>query len=113
MDGLDELNRARAVRGEPTLKMGIGIHTGPATLGSIGSERRREYTAIGETVNLAAHVEQLTRETDGGILLTDATRRRLDGGAVLEAQPALVLGDPGASIPVYRFAGSAPGGRAE
>ena len=67
MDGLAELNGKRVARGEAILRMGIGIHTGPATLGSIGPDVRQEYTAIGETVNLAAHLEQLTRETGGGI----------------------------------------------
>lgn len=108
IEGLEALNRRRAERGEPSLRMGIGIHTGPATLGSIGSELRQEYTAIGETVNLAAHLEQLTRETDGGILLTDDTRRKLDGGHALEPEPALVLGEPYASIPLYRYVGTAP-----
>jgi hypothetical protein len=61
-----------------------------------------------ETVNLAAHLEQLTRETDGGILLTDDTRRKLDGVHALEPEPALVLGEPYASIPLYRYVGTAP-----
>lgn len=106
MEGLDDLNRQRTARGEEPLRMGIGIHTGPATLGSIGSEMRQEYTAIGETVNLAAHLEHLTRETEGGILLTDDTRRALGGGHALEPQPALVLGEPSAAIPVYRLVGA-------
>jgi adenylate cyclase len=105
MDGLEQLNRRRAARGEPVLRMGIGIHTGPATLGSIGPAVRREYTAIGETVNLAAHLEQLTRETGGGILLTESTRRNLDMGHVLEPRPELTLGESDRSIPVYQFVG--------
>jgi len=109
IESLDELNRTRAERGEPPLRMGIGIHTGLATLGSIGSEKRQEYTAIGETVNLAAHLEQLTRETDGGILLTDDTRRRLNGDRTIEPQPALALGEPYAATRLYRYVGRAPG----
>lgn len=51
--------------------MGIGLHTGEATVGYIGSERRSEYTAIGDTVNLAARLESNAK--GGQILLSEAT----------------------------------------
>lgn len=109
MEGLAVLNRKRAARGEAALRMGIGIHTGPATLGSIGPEVRREYTAIGETVNLAAHVEQLTRVTGGGILLTESTRRGLKDGHAIEPRPDLSLGDGERALTLYRLIVAEPG----
>jgi len=65
---VDDWNRTHPGR---TLKVGIGIHIGEAVTGSIGSPRRKEYTAIGDTVNLAARLEQLTKETGARLLLSD------------------------------------------
>lgn len=62
-----------AEQGFDRIAIGIGLHTGIATIGYIGSERRSEYTAIGDTVNLAARLESNT--IGGQILISEATVR--------------------------------------
>ena len=76
---LERLNRDLALEGKPTLAIGVGIHTGPAIVGSVGSPERLEYTAIGSTVNFASRVEHLTKLLGTPILLSETTRSQLRG----------------------------------
>jgi adenylate cyclase len=65
------INRELAEEGLPELGVGMGLHTGEVTVGYVGSERRSEYTAIGDAVNTASRLESNAR--GGEILMSDAT----------------------------------------
>jgi len=75
---LATLNRAWRDAGRPELVMGIGIHHGPAIVGNIGSEKRMEPTVIGDTVNLAARIESLSKTYGVPIIVSGDTAARLD-----------------------------------
>jgi len=74
---MDSFNKENQSLGFPTLYMGIGINTGEAVAGKIGSDLHSEYTVIGEEVNLASRIEAYTLR--GQILISQETYSRVKG----------------------------------
>jgi class 3 adenylate cyclase len=75
-----------------SLRVGIGVHSGPVIAGTIGGGGRLDFTVIGDTVNTASRVESATRATDDDVLVTDATVALLErdhGG--FEERPGVPL----------------------
>ena len=87
-DAVATLNARRAARGRPPLALKIGVHTGPVVAGTIGAVERHEYTVIGDTVNVAARLEQLCRD-QGRDLLVSAETHRLASSVGPVAAPTL------------------------
>ena len=85
--GLEDLNRKLGQEGYRPLAHRIGIHTGPALAANIGSPERLAYSLVGDTVNLAARLQELNKEFGTEILVSEATRNRLTGDIPLQALP--------------------------
>ena len=73
----DRLNKQLETQGYPVIRSGIGIHSGEVLAGNIGSQKRMEYTVIGDVVNVAARVEKLCKHTRRDLLITEATIKKL------------------------------------
>jgi len=69
---VDGLNEANAKNGRPALFTRFGLHTGPAVVGSFGAISRQQYTAMGDTINVASRLEGLNKEFGTSILVSAA-----------------------------------------
>jgi adenylate cyclase len=83
------INQELREEGFPEIGVGIGLHTGEATVGYIGSERRSEYTAIGDVVNTASRLESNSK--GGEILVSDATAKLSRGRYKLKPREPITV----------------------
>jgi len=78
METLDKYNEKLRHRNLPTVKIGLGLHTGKMMLGTVGTNSRMDVTVISDTVNAAARIEALTKTFKTPILISEELRIRLD-----------------------------------
>jgi adenylate cyclase len=95
-------NASREAAGLPPLRNGIGIHTGVVLAGNIGGAERLSYALVGDPVNLASRIQSLTKDFKADILISQATRTRLDGDIALEELPAVHVKGRIEDVNVYK-----------
>ena len=101
-DAVEELNQKRLAQGKKPIGVGIGVNTGQAVVGYMGSAERHEFTAIGDTVNTASRLCGLAKA--GEVLAARSTVDRAGEG--FEAEPLPVLQVKGKGVATFRIRGS-------
>lgn len=100
MTELERLNARWRREGRPTLEIGIGLNVGDVFAGNIGSDRRLEYTVIGDPVNVSSRL--CGKAGPGEILLSEDFRRALGSPPPLEPLPPMELKGKSQALPVFR-----------
>jgi class 3 adenylate cyclase len=108
LEMIDVFDREQARRGAVEIRIGIGIASGPLVAGFTGTERRATYTCVGETVNLAAHLEAHTKVLDRPLLIDENTRAGLTGKLHVEAHGPAQLKGRRQPVPVYSVSAGPP-----
>ena len=94
-----QLNKEFKDKGLPPIKIGIGINSGEAIIGNMGSEQRFDYTCIGDAVNVAARLESGTKAAGVDVLIGDNTAQMCN--SALQSLPAIEAKGKAEKLTVY------------
>jgi adenylate cyclase len=100
---VEALNRTRTAAGQRPISIGVGVNTGQAVVGYMGSNERHEYTAIGDSVNIAARLCSMAKP--GEVLATELSVKKAGRGFEAIALPAAQVKGKEKDVVIYRVTG--------
>jgi adenylate cyclase len=107
-DAMSSLREGWEAQGFHQITTRIGIHSGPVIAGNVGSRRRFNYTVMGDAVNLSARLQEANRTYGTGIILSEATRRRLLNGFLVRELDLVQVRGRAQTVTIYELMGLMP-----
>ena len=101
LDALEKFNKDQLNRKSQPFRVGIGIHYGVVTAGNIGSDKKMDYTVIGETVNLASRLEGLTKYYGTPIIVSETVKRRVEEKTDIRLLDKVMVKGSSLPMPIY------------
>jgi adenylate cyclase len=100
-----DLNHRRSARGQPPIKIGMGLHSGHAISGTIGSQERMEYTVIGDAVNMASRIESSTKAFGADLLISETVYQQVKEDFLVVAAGSAEVKGKAEALNLYKVRG--------
>lgn len=102
LEAVTRLNETRTNR--PAVRIGVAVHTGPALIGTVGAPQRRDYTVLGDTVNVAARLEEMNKTLGTNLLISGTTRAMLPAAPSAEPSQVVPIRGRAESLEIFALA---------
>lgn len=100
---LKELQKKWNHEGVPSLEIGIGLNSGPAVVGNMGSYDRFDYTAMGDTINLGARLESINKQYGTRMIISESTKKNIEQDYAIRELDAVIVKGKNVPITIYEL----------
>ncbi len=101
LESLGDFNKWQIQKGRPEFRIGVGINYGNVTVGNIGTEKKMDYTVIGDMVNLASRLEGLTKKYKEPLIVSESLKRKIDGKLPVRLLDKVMVKGRSQGVPIY------------
>jgi adenylate cyclase len=105
MEELKKLRDKWEKQGMPALNIGIGINSGPMVVGNMGSERRFDYTVMGDNVNLGSRLEGLNKQYGTNVIVSEFTMNQISDGLIVRELDLVRVKGKEQAVKIYELMG--------